>query len=241
MQDRKSVGPLDVAFAGLVAAYCICGNALATAYVEPLSADNLGPLALAYHDSRPPLFLLPLLLLLLLVCPVLPLVGRGALIAFVGAACANIGKCGVLADRRTRLHRVPQRRCDRQRLRSRHGRVGGSRCRGDARATRASEVMPERPLRADREGRFRSGSVDAGDFLGAVSRRWMRQSIWDAIFSIRSSILSRISVGGAPTPRSGSSALMPRRRGSESAVPRQRRQALAHRSRWPRRAARRAR
>ena len=90
VRNRKSVGPLDVAFAGLVAAYCICGNALATAYVEPLSADNLGPLALAYHDSRPPLFLLPLLLLLLLVCPVLPSAGRGALIAFVGAACANI-------------------------------------------------------------------------------------------------------------------------------------------------------
>ena len=50
VRNRKSVGPLDVAFAGLVAAYCICGNALATAYVEPLSADNLGPLALAYHD-----------------------------------------------------------------------------------------------------------------------------------------------------------------------------------------------
>ena len=53
VQERKSVGPLDVAFAGLVAAYCMCGNALATAYVEPLSADNLGPLALAYHDRRP--------------------------------------------------------------------------------------------------------------------------------------------------------------------------------------------
>ena len=91
VKDRKSVGPLDVAFAGVVAAYCICGNALATAYVEPLSADNLGPLALAYHDTRPALFMLPLLLLLLLACPVLPLVGRGALIAFVGAAWANIG------------------------------------------------------------------------------------------------------------------------------------------------------
>ena len=34
--------------------------------------------------------MLPLLLLLLLACPVLPAVGRGALIAFVGAACANI-------------------------------------------------------------------------------------------------------------------------------------------------------
>ena len=90
LQERKSVGPVDVAFAGLVAAYCLCGNALATAYVEPLSADNLGPLALAYHDRPPPLFLLPLLLLLLLACPVLPAVGRGALIAFVGAACANI-------------------------------------------------------------------------------------------------------------------------------------------------------
>jgi hypothetical protein len=90
VQDRKSVGPLDIAFAGVVAAYCICGNALATAYVEPLSADNLGPLALAYHDRRPALFMLPLLLLLLLACPVLPAVGRGALIAFVGAACANI-------------------------------------------------------------------------------------------------------------------------------------------------------
>ena len=89
-RDRKSVGPLDVAFAGIVAAYCLCGNALATAYVEPLSADNLGPLALAYHDRPPPLFLLPLLLLLLLAGPVLPAVGRGALIAFVGAACANI-------------------------------------------------------------------------------------------------------------------------------------------------------
>ena len=89
-RDRKSVGPLDVAFAGIVAAYCLCGNALATAYVEPLSADNLGPLALAYHDAPPPLWLLPLLLLMLLVCPVLPSVGRGALIAFVGAACANI-------------------------------------------------------------------------------------------------------------------------------------------------------
>ena len=91
VQNRKSVGPLDVAFAGVVAAYCICGNALATAYVEPLSADNLGPLALAYHDARPALFMLPLLLLLLLACPVLPAVGRGALIAFVGAAWANIG------------------------------------------------------------------------------------------------------------------------------------------------------
>ena len=91
VRNRKSVGPLDVAFAGVIAAYCICGNALATAYVEPLSADNLGPLALAYHDTRPPLFMLPLLLLLLLACPVLPAVGRGALIAFVGAAWANIG------------------------------------------------------------------------------------------------------------------------------------------------------
>ena len=35
--------------------------------------------------------MLPLLLLLLLACPVLPSVGRGALIAFVGAAWANIG------------------------------------------------------------------------------------------------------------------------------------------------------
>src|SRR6478736_4949187 len=91
VQDRKPVGPLDIAFAGLVAAYCICGNALATAYVEPLSADNLGPLALAYHDRRPAVYMLPLLLLLLLACPVLPAVGRGGLIAFVGAACANIG------------------------------------------------------------------------------------------------------------------------------------------------------
>jgi hypothetical protein len=90
VRNRKSVGPVDVAFAGIVAAYCICGNALATAYVEPLSADNLGPLALAYHDRRPALYMLPLLLLLLLACPVLPLVGRGALIAFVGAAWANI-------------------------------------------------------------------------------------------------------------------------------------------------------
>ena len=90
MQDRKPVRPLDIAFAGIVAAYCLCGNALATAYVEPLSADNLGPLALAYHDRPPPVFLLPLLLLLLLACPVLPAVGRGALIAFVGAGCANI-------------------------------------------------------------------------------------------------------------------------------------------------------
>src|SRR5690349_23897494 len=89
-RDRKSVGPLDLVCAGLVAAYCICSNALATAYVEPLSADNLGPLALAYHDREPPLFLLPFLLLLLLVSPALPSVGRAGLIAFVGAACANI-------------------------------------------------------------------------------------------------------------------------------------------------------
>jgi len=88
--DRKAVGPLDLVCAGLVAAYCICGNALATAYVEPLSTENLGPLALAYHDRPPPLFLLPLLLLALLACPALPSVGRGALVAFVGAAMANI-------------------------------------------------------------------------------------------------------------------------------------------------------
>src|SRR4249920_627004 len=90
LQERKSVGPVDVAFAGVVAAYCLCGNALATAYVEPLSADNLGPLALAYHDRPPPLFLLPLL-----ACPVLPAVGRGALIAFVGAACANVASAAL--------------------------------------------------------------------------------------------------------------------------------------------------
>src|SRR4051794_19033509 len=94
-RDRKPVGPLDVSFAALVTAYCISGNALAAEFVEPLSRDNLGPLALAYHDKQPPLFLLPLFLLLLLVCSVLPPVGRGAGITFVGAACANIASAGL--------------------------------------------------------------------------------------------------------------------------------------------------
>ena len=67
------------------------GNALATAYVEPLSTENLGPFALAYHDRRLPIVLLPLLLFLLIACPALPSAGRPALVAFVGAACANIG------------------------------------------------------------------------------------------------------------------------------------------------------
>lgn len=95
MQNLSAVRPTEVAWAALVGAYCVVGNALATAYVEPLSTDNLGPFALAYHRSDPPLVILPLLLLLLLVCPVLPAAGRAGVVAFVGAAYANIGSAAL--------------------------------------------------------------------------------------------------------------------------------------------------
>ena len=94
-KNRSAVSPLELAVAALVAAYCLMGNALATTYVEPLSVDNLGPFALAYHERRPPLVLLPLLLFLLLMCPALPSAGRAALVAFVGAAYANIGSAAL--------------------------------------------------------------------------------------------------------------------------------------------------
>ena len=92
---RSPISLAEVALAAVVAAYCVTANALATTYVEPLSRDNLGPLALAYHERRPPLALLPLLLLLLLASTALPGVGRAAAIAFVGAAYANIGSAAL--------------------------------------------------------------------------------------------------------------------------------------------------
>src|SRR4051812_8297688 len=87
---RPPVHPRELAFAAVVAAYCMLGNVVAAAYVEPFSRHNTGPLALAYHDKRPPLIYLSLLLLLLLASAALPPPARVALVAFVGAACANV-------------------------------------------------------------------------------------------------------------------------------------------------------
>ena len=87
---RLPVRPSEVALAGLVAANCVMMNAAAVAFVEPLSRRNLGPLALAYHQTQPPLALLPGVLLLLILATVMPGIGRASVIVFAGAATANI-------------------------------------------------------------------------------------------------------------------------------------------------------
>ncbi len=87
---RARVRPGEVGLTVLVGACCLAVNALAVAHVEPLSPANRGPLALAYHDEHRSLIALPLLLALLVLFPALHGAGRLAVIAFVGAASANI-------------------------------------------------------------------------------------------------------------------------------------------------------
>ena len=86
--------PTEVAFAVVVTAYCLVFNAFAVIYLQPLSTRTLGqPLAVAYHSVERPLVLVPIFLLVL--CLLLRLSAargarRTALIAFIGAACANV-------------------------------------------------------------------------------------------------------------------------------------------------------
>ena len=89
--NRVPIEPSEVGFAVVVAACCVAANALAVVYVEPLSVDHLGPLALSHHHVHRPLLLLLLIPpLLLLLSSALRGVGRTALLVFVGAASANI-------------------------------------------------------------------------------------------------------------------------------------------------------
>ena len=122
--------------------------------------------------------------------PVLPAVGRGALIAFVGAACANIASAafwqtGVPDYIVFRNVDVIANVSDVVMVGS--ARSSSPRSSGDWCAERdcrscAATLSPSR------------AQLTPETSLPAVSRRWMRQFIWEAIFSIRSSILSRISV-----------------------------------------------
>ena len=90
---RRSARPTEFAFAGVVTAYCLVVDALAVLYLEPLSTQSLGPLAVAYHPVDPPLVIVPIFLLILLLLLRLSAARglvRAALIAFMGAACANV-------------------------------------------------------------------------------------------------------------------------------------------------------
>jgi hypothetical protein len=93
IEASRPVRATDVAFVAVVSAYCLFFNALAVEYLDPLSVRSLGPLALVYHPVEPPLLLVPvflLVLILLLRLSAVTGVTRAALIAFVGAACANV-------------------------------------------------------------------------------------------------------------------------------------------------------
>jgi hypothetical protein len=75
---------------------CVIANAVAVAFVEPLSTHHLGPLALAYHHRHPSfMMILPLLLLPLLLSSLLRGVIRTALLVFAGAAIANIASAAL--------------------------------------------------------------------------------------------------------------------------------------------------
>ena len=87
---RRPVGPIELLIAAVVALDCLALNAAAVAHVPELSREDLGPLALAYHDRQPNLILLPMMALLLLLGTRLPAVGRIAVVVFVGAAVANL-------------------------------------------------------------------------------------------------------------------------------------------------------
>jgi hypothetical protein len=93
IEAARPVRATDVGFVAVVSAYCLFFNALAVEYLDPLSPRSLGPLALVYHPVEPPLLLVPVFLLVLILLLRLSAatgVTRAALIAFVGAACANV-------------------------------------------------------------------------------------------------------------------------------------------------------
>ena len=93
IEASRPVRATDVAFVAVVSAYCLFFNALAVEYLDPLSVRSLGPPALVYHPVEPPLLLVPVFLLVLILLLRLSAatgVTRAALIAFVGAACANV-------------------------------------------------------------------------------------------------------------------------------------------------------
>jgi hypothetical protein len=87
---REAVRAVEVLIAALTALSCLVINAAADRHIEPLSRENLGPFALAYHNVRPPLALLAVVLFLPLLAPLLRGVARAAVLVFIGAAAANI-------------------------------------------------------------------------------------------------------------------------------------------------------
>lgn len=73
-----------------VAVGCLAANALAVATLDPLSLQNLGPLALVYHDREPDPVLVPVLVVLVLLAQRVRGSVRVPLLVFVGAAAANL-------------------------------------------------------------------------------------------------------------------------------------------------------
>lgn len=86
---RLPIGGTELAVSGLVAAGCLAVNALAVASLPALSVDELGPLALAYHDKQPHPAFASVAVFVLLLGSWLPRAGRAAVLVFVGAAVAN--------------------------------------------------------------------------------------------------------------------------------------------------------
>ena len=87
---RRPIQGIEIGMAALIALDCLAVNAFAASELPQLSRESLGPFAVAYHDKQTSLAFVPVLLLLLFLVRGLSVVGRTAVLVFVGAAIANI-------------------------------------------------------------------------------------------------------------------------------------------------------